>query len=177
MPAEPAKSTSIFPGCPVPKERKGRELVDFERGRLPEGAAADRLVERALFLAATGYTYVEERVETAEKTGEKVTKTRKQVAPSVTAIALWLSHRVPERWGDGATEATENNLLTLLREELRGGERIGVSSLQPETAAGTDLVESAPAGAEGRDSLRRSGAQRQNGEHGSGVSAVEHDHV
>ncbi len=151
--------------------------MDFERGRLPEGAAADRLVERALFLAATGYTYVEERVETAEKTGEKVTKTRKQVAPSVTAIALWLSHRMPERWGDGGAEAAENNLLALLREELEGGERIGISRLQPETAAGADLVEPVPTAAEGRDPLRRSGAQRQDGEHGGGFSAVEHDPV
>lgn len=157
------------------KKRKGREHVDFERGRLPEGAAADRLVERALFLAATGYTYVEERVETAEKTGEKVTRTRKQVAPSVSAIALWLSHRMPERWGEGSGEAAENNLLALLREELEGGERIGVSGLQPKTAAGDDLVEPASAAAAGRDSLRRSGAQRKDREHGGGISAVEHD--
>ena len=31
--------------------------MDFLRGKVPEGAAADKLVERALFLAATGYVY------------------------------------------------------------------------------------------------------------------------
>ena len=114
--------------------------MDFERAKLPEGEKADRLVERALFLAATGYTYVEEKVETAEKTGEKVTRTRKQVSPSVSAIALWLSHRMPERWGDGVNIVQENNLLTLLRAELEGGETDGVSGVQPEAAAGADVV-------------------------------------
>ena len=46
--------------------------MDFLRARLPEGAEADRLVERALFLAATGYCYTEERRESTEKGGEKV---------------------------------------------------------------------------------------------------------
>ena len=78
--------------------------------------------------------------ETAEKTGEKVTRTRKQVSPSVSAIALWLSHRMPERWGDGVNIVQENNLLTLLRAELEGGETDGVSGVQPEAAAGADVV-------------------------------------
>ena len=134
-------------------KKRGRERVDFERAKLPEGDKADRLVERALFLAATGYTYVEERVETAEKTGEKVIRTRKQVGPSVTAIALWLSHRMPERWGDGVNIVQENNLLTLLRAELEGGETDGVSSVQPQAATGADLVEQAGAAPEGRPAL------------------------
>ena len=137
------KETRWF-GFPI--KEQGRERVDFERAKLPEGEKADRLVERALFLAATGYTYVEEKVETAEKTGEKVTRTRKQVSPSVSAIALWLSHRMPERWGDGAAEVPENNLLTLLREELEGGEGDGVSAVQPEAAPGDDLVAGAGGG-------------------------------
>lgn len=131
------KETRRF-GFPI--KEQGRERVDFERAKLPEGKKADRLVERALFLAATGYTYVEEKVETAEKTGEKVTRTRKQVSPSVSAIALWLSHRMPERWGDGVNIVQENNLLTLLRAELEGGETDGVSGVQPEAAAGADVV-------------------------------------
>lgn len=131
------KETRRF-GFPI--KEQGRERVDFERAKLPEDEKADRLVERALFLAATGYTYVEEKVETAEKTGEKVTRTRKQVSPSVSAIALWLSHRMPERWGNGAAEVPENNLLALLREELEGGEDDGVSAVQSEAAPGDDLV-------------------------------------
>lgn len=114
--------------------------MDFLRARLPEGAEADRLVERALFLAATGYCYTEERRESTEKGGEKVVRTRKQTAPSVTAIALWLSRRMPERWGDGAAAVPENNLLTLLRGELEGGGTDEVSILQPEAEADHDLV-------------------------------------
>lgn len=114
--------------------------MDFLRAKLPEGAAADALVERALFLAATGYCYTEEKREITEKGGEKITRTRKQTAPSVSAIALWLSHRMPEKWGDGGYTLPENNLLTLLRRELEGGESDGVSELQPETAAGPDMV-------------------------------------
>ena len=127
--------------------------MDFERGRMPKDGDADRLVERALFLAATGYTYIEERVETAEKTGEKITRTRKQVAPSISAIAMWLSHRQPERWGDGAGEQAENNLLALLRAELEGGEGVGVSSLQSEAEAGADVVAEAGAATAGRNSV------------------------
>ena len=114
--------------------------MDFLRAKLPEGTAADALVERALFLAATGYCYTEERRETTGKGEEKVVRTRKQTAPSVTAIALWLSHRMPEKWGDGAAAVPENNLLALLRAELEGGEKNGVSPLQPQAEADHDLV-------------------------------------
>lgn len=115
--------------------------MDFLRGKVPEGEAADKLVERALFLAATGYVYTEERREITEKGGEKITRTRKQTAPSVTAIALWLSHRMPERWGDGAAKQPENNLIALLRQELEGGDGDGVSALQSQAEDGPDLVE------------------------------------
>ncbi len=118
--------------------------MDFLRGKVPEGAGADQLVERALFLAATGYCYTEERREITEKgeeRTEKITRTRKQTAPSVTAIALWLSHRMPERWGDGAVQTPENNLLALLRRELEGGDgRDEVSALHPQAEDGPDLV-------------------------------------
>lgn len=121
--------------------------MDFLRGKVPEGAAADALVERALFLAATGYCYTEERREITEKGGEqteKITRTRKQTAPSVTAIALWLSHRAPERWGEGAAALpAENNLLTLLRQELEGGGGDGISALQSQAEDGPDLVAAA----------------------------------
>ena len=113
--------------------------MDFLRGKVPNGEEADRLVERALFLMATGYTYTEERREEGEK-GEKIVRTRKQVPPNASAIALWLSHRMPERWGNGAAEVPENNLLALLREELEGGEDDGVSAVQSEAAPGDDLV-------------------------------------
>ena len=115
--------------------------MDFLRGKMPEGEAADALVERALFLAATGYCYTEEKREITEKGGEKITRTRKQTAHSVSAIALWLSHRMPDKWGDGGVVLPENNLLTLLRSEWEGGESDGVSSLQPEAADRPDLVE------------------------------------
>ncbi len=127
--------------------------MDFQRGKMPEGAAADALVERALFLAATGYCYTEEKRESSDRGGEKITRTRKQTAPSITAIALWLSHRMPEKWGDGAGETPENNLLTLLRRELEGGETDGVSVLQPEAADGHDLVDGAGAAESGRSAV------------------------
>lgn len=115
--------------------------MDFDRVRMPEGDAADALVERALFLAATGYWYTEVKREGTEKTGEKVTRTRKQAAPNLTAIALWLSHRKPEVWGEGSGDLPENNLLALLRAELGGGETDEVSGVQPEAENRHDLVE------------------------------------
>ena len=127
--------------------------MDFLRGKLPEGAQADAQVERALFLAATGYCYTEEKREITDKGGEKITRTRKQTAPSVTAIALWLSHRMPDKWGDGGGRMPENNLLTLLRRELEGGESDGVSELQSETAHGPDLVEGPGIQGQGRHPL------------------------
>lgn len=117
--------------------------MDFDRTKVPEGEAADALVERALFLAATGYWYTEVKRESTEKTGEKVTRTRKQAAPNLTAIALWLGHRKPEAWGEGGGAMPENNLLTLLREELGGGETDGIPGVQPQAAEGADLVEQA----------------------------------
>ncbi len=127
--------------------------MDFTRGKLPGDAEANALVERALFLAATGYWYTEEKRETSEKGGEKVTRTRKQAAPNVSAIALWLSHRVPERWGDETEPPSENNLFAMLREEWEGGEGDEVSAIQSQTKAGHDLVETEGIPQAGRDSV------------------------
>ena len=96
--------------------------MDFIKGRMPQGAAADALVERALFLACTGYSYTEEKRETTEKGGEKVTRTKKFASPSVAAITLWLTHRMPEKWGEVQPATPENNLIQLLREQLEKGE-------------------------------------------------------
>lgn len=127
--------------------------MDFDRAKVPEGDEADTLVERALFLAATGYWYTEVKRESTEKTGEKITRTRKQAAPNLTAIALWLSHRMPETWGEGSGSLPENNLLTLLRGELGGGETNEVSGLQPEAEDGAYLVEQAGDPGSGRHPL------------------------
>lgn len=95
--------------------------MDFIKGRMPRGEAADALVERALFLAATGYSYTEEKRETTEKGGEKVTRTKKYASPSVAAITLWLTHRMPQKWGEVAPATPENNLIDLLRAQLEEG--------------------------------------------------------
>ena len=58
-----------------------RDGVDFLRGKVPEGAGADRLVERALFLAATGYCYTEERREITEKGEERTEKITRASPP------------------------------------------------------------------------------------------------
>lgn len=115
--------------------------MDFTRGKLPGDAEANALVERALFLAATGYWYTEEKRESSDKGGEKITRTRKQTAPNVSAIALWLNHRVPERWGEETEPPSENNLFALLREAWEGGEGDEVSAIQSQAEAGHDLVE------------------------------------
>lgn len=95
--------------------------MDFVKGRMPQGTAADEQVERALFLACTGYSYVEEKRETTEKGGEKVTRTKKYASPSVAAITLWLTHRQPEKWGEVRGAAPDNNLPELLRTLLKEG--------------------------------------------------------
>ena len=124
------------------------EIKYSEMVSLIEGGKVDEVLfkDDAIYITPVeGYTYTEERREEGEK-GEKIVRTRKQVPPNASAIALWLSHRMPERWGNGAAEVPENNLLALLREELEGGEDDGVSAVQSEAAAGDDVV----AGAGGR---------------------------
>ena len=113
--------------------------MDFLRGKVPDGEEADRLVERALFLMATGYAYTEERREGGRE-GRKDRPHPQAGAAQRVGHCPWLSHRMPERWGNGAAEVPENNLLTLLREELEGGEDDGVSAVQSEAAPGDDLV-------------------------------------
>ena len=98
--------------------------MDFIKGKMPEGDRADELVERALFLAATGYSYTEEKREVTDKGAEKITKTRKVVSPSVSAISLWLTHRRPDKWGEVTAALPENNLGDLLRQYLEDGHAV-----------------------------------------------------
>ena len=50
--------------------------MDFLRGKVPDGEEADRLVERALFLMATGYTYTEEKDENSKTPPKSYTQSK-----------------------------------------------------------------------------------------------------
>lgn len=74
---------------------------------LERGRSADYAVENALLKRALGYEYVEERVETGEKGGQKVIQTTKLVPPDPAAQLFWLKNRRPDRWRDKPEAAGE----------------------------------------------------------------------
>lgn len=72
----------------------------IKRGKVP----VDVKVEKALLKRALGYEYEEVKVEFeavpdgGEAKAKSVTKTKKQVAPEVTAQIFWLTNRRPDLW-------------------------------------------------------------------------------
>lgn len=92
--------------------KRGREVVD-------------RQVENALLKRATGYEYIETKIE--EEFGEitKKVTTIKQVAPDVTAQIFWLKNRKPKQWRDkrgvdlNGSLKTDNPYADLTTEELK----------------------------------------------------------
>lgn len=104
--------------------RKGKEIIDYK-------------VENALLKRALGYTVKEIKVVFGKqvKGGQtfQITKevTEKEVAPDVTACAMWLNNRKPDKWKRNRdkiveVEEEDNNLqITIVRgpktnEELDG---------------------------------------------------------
>lgn len=94
--------------------RKGREIIDYK-------------VENALLKRALGYTSKEIKVtvgkqqkngQTFEITKETITK---EIAPDVTACAIWLNNRRPDKWKRNRDKVVEleeddNNLqITIVR--------------------------------------------------------------
>jgi transposase-like protein len=71
--------------------KKGKEVVDIE-------------VENTLLKRALGYKYKEEKIETDEAGGKKITTTTKEVVPDTTAQIFWLKNRKPEQWREKQTE-------------------------------------------------------------------------
>lgn len=83
--------------------KKGKEVADFE-------------VENAMFKAALGYefeevkTYMEEYENGKKK--KKVEKTKKYVAPNVTAQIFWLKNRKSGTWRDRTEQHINANVST-----------------------------------------------------------------
>lgn len=67
--------------------KKGKDIVDLE-------------VENAVFKRATGYDYVEEKIEYECGVEVKRTVINKHVPPDVGAAAFWLKNRRPDKWRD-----------------------------------------------------------------------------
>lgn len=67
--------------------KKGKEVVDIQ-------------VENALLKRALGYEYEEVKEEYENGELAKTTKTKKQIAPDVTAQIFWLKNRRPDKWRD-----------------------------------------------------------------------------
>lgn len=81
--------------------KKGKEIIDFE-------------VENALLKRALGYeydetkTYIEEDKEGNKK--KKIEKTRKSMAPDITAQIFWLKNRKPTEWRDKQIVQEDNDM-------------------------------------------------------------------
>jgi len=60
---------------------------------------ADRLVERALYERACGYSYQEERICNTSG-GPEVVKTTKHYPPDPVSMIFWLKNRQPDNWSD-----------------------------------------------------------------------------
>ena len=86
--------------------------------------AVDAQVEAALLRRALGYTYTE-AVEEESGSGLKRRETHKYEPPNLTAIKLWLSCRLPEKWGARVGEVDAQDKLNALLAALdaqAGGE-------------------------------------------------------
>lgn len=75
---------------------------------------ADYQVEDSLFKRATGYEVEEaEVVVTKDGRPARIKKTKKHIAPDVTACIWWLKNRCPQKWRDRVeTVHSTDNLLT-----------------------------------------------------------------
>jgi hypothetical protein len=58
----------------------------------------DSKVVRSLHDIATGYSYVERKKETDDDGKEKLTRTKKHMAPNIGAIKVWLYNRRPDEF-------------------------------------------------------------------------------
>ena len=61
---------------------------------------ADDRVEDSLYKRALGYEYEETETTAGADGSRRIKKTKKAVAPDVTACIFWLKNRQPERWRD-----------------------------------------------------------------------------
>ena len=77
------------------------------------GEMADAQVENALLRRALGYRYTEV-TEEENGSGVKRRETHKYEPPNITAIKLWLSCRLPEKWGARLGEADARGKLDAL---------------------------------------------------------------
>lgn len=82
--------------------KKGKEVADFE-------------VENAMYKAAMGYE-VEEVKTTFEDTDngqrKRIEKTKKYIAPNVTAQIFWLKNRKSDEWRDRVEQHIDANVTT-----------------------------------------------------------------
>lgn len=89
-------------------------------GRRTKQDRINALVEDALLRKATGYQYTQQDSyklkaiaysEAGKKESEtesvQVVEVQKYVPPEYSAIALWLKSRMPQKWGDAASEVPQ----------------------------------------------------------------------
>jgi transcriptional regulator with XRE-family HTH domain len=87
--------------------KKSKEIADYE-------------VENALHRRATGYEYLEEKVEIQGKR-RTVTQTLKHISPDVGAAAFWLKNRRPDKWRDRTLDKTGSLTDGLTVDEINNG--------------------------------------------------------
>lgn len=80
-----------------------KRYSDFSNALKRGKEVVDRQVENALLKSALGYEYEEVKTfieDSANGKKKKIEKTKKHVAPNVTAQIFWLKNRKPDDWRD-----------------------------------------------------------------------------
>ena len=119
-----AKESDIAALCgvaPSTLKRWRRSCRDIDQALAQKRNTSDEEVESALLKLATGFTVREERTKDG-KGGEESTVVVKEVPPSFSAVSFWLRNRLPEKWGNGASD-TEARSLSMLDDILDGLEK------------------------------------------------------
>ncbi len=79
-------------------------------------------LERALYKRALGYEYEERKVETFPDGNERVTITRKQMAPEVGALVFALCNLAPGDWRNKIENQVSGDLKTTVKVEVEDKE-------------------------------------------------------
>ncbi len=76
---------------------------ELEKPQIEKPAFNHKMVEKALYKRAKGFSYYEITKEPDEENPEKekiVKKQKKTVIPDVSACIFWLKNRLPDKWRD-----------------------------------------------------------------------------
>lgn len=122
--------------------------IEFADALRASAHEADAQVEAALFQRALGYEYDEIKV-IDDGGRRRIEKTRKAVAPDVTAAQWWLKNRMSERWRDQVeppAKEEETGLLADFLEVIEAVKSQALPSIQEDAPAGEEAPDGKAAG-------------------------------